>query len=353
VLYQLVARVRPFEAPTDLEVLLRVQKADFKPAREAAPDLPREVSDIIDRAMQLEPDMRYQGAEEMLTDIENVLRTVFRPVGQTELKKWLAALGARDGLPPMSKASNTPTPGRPPGTGEMEGKDVVLSDMGDVDGEEATSLASFDGPGGEMRPRLTRQRAAELPLPVPEDDEAALSGRHSPLEFPLPLPETEERPGRRRARRSGGFSALLVGLVVLGGAAFAGRYFGLLREKESTTGDPPAASAPPAEGDKAAVANAPNAPDKTAPGAVRAGAVAAARKPDEPEPTHESVHHVHATPDKADKGDKAEKSEHARRIDELKGMMAPDPSLDPAPAPSEPAPTPPPAPTAPPSTETP
>src|SRR5579872_5582285 len=80
VLYQLMTGVRPFEAPTDLEVLLRVQKADFRPPHVVAPDLPPHVSAIISRAMQLDPDMRYQSAEEMLTDIEKVLRTVFRPV---------------------------------------------------------------------------------------------------------------------------------------------------------------------------------------------------------------------------------------------------------------------------------
>src|SRR4029079_3771889 len=109
---QLMVRVRPFDAPTDLETLLRVQRADFRPAQVAAPDLPAQVSAIISRAMQLDPDMRYQSADEMLTDIEAVLRTVFRPVGQTELKRWLSALGARDGQMPMAKGSNIPASGR-------------------------------------------------------------------------------------------------------------------------------------------------------------------------------------------------------------------------------------------------
>jgi serine/threonine protein kinase len=132
ILYQLMVRVRPFDAPTDLETLLRVQRADFRPAQVAAPDLPAQVSAIISRAMQLDPDMRYQSADEMLTDIEAVLRTVFRPVGQTELKRWLAALGARDGQIPMAKGSATPPPGRAPGTGgrspltvDLVGEDVV------------------------------------------------------------------------------------------------------------------------------------------------------------------------------------------------------------------------------------
>jgi tRNA A-37 threonylcarbamoyl transferase component Bud32 len=345
VLYQLMVGVRPFEAPTDLEILLRVQKADFKPAHTVARDLPPQVSAIIARSMQLDPDLRYQSADEMLIDIEQVMRTVFRPVGQTELKRWLAALGARDGQMPMAKGASAQTPphGRATGsTGEMEGKDVVLEE---VDVEEATSLASIDGPGGEMRQRKTRPRGAEMALPVPHDDESGLSGRMSPLEFPLPLSSgTDERPGRRRARSGGGMTFLFVGLLIVGGAAFGGRYYRLLRDK-ALGPEPAAASATPAgdTSDKAAAkpaADEPAAVKTAAEPDAGAGNHLAARKAEEHEPAREpSARHARGS---------AEKPEHLRRIDEIKNMMAPDPSLDPAPAPLPSAPpsptTPPPAP---------
>jgi serine/threonine-protein kinase len=343
VLYQLMAGVRPFEAPTDLETLLRVQRAEFRPPHVAAPDLPPQVSAIIARAMQADPDLRYQSAEEMLTDIEQVLRTVFRPVGQTELKRWLAALGARDGQVPMAKAAGqTPPHGRLTGTGEMEGKDVVLEE---VDAEEATSLASIDE-GGEMRPRMTRGRTVEeLPLPVPQDDESALSGRMNALEFPLPLSDREERPGRRRSGRGGGLKFLFFGALIVAGAAYGGRYFGLLREKGASLlssvtnqkSDPAApadkVAAPAAAAEQAAAVPAHDA------GAAQAGRPAeppsrvAAHKAEEPEPAREPAHHSRGP---------SPKPERLRRIDELKSMMAPDPSLDPAPAPA-PAPSEPPS----------
>ena len=351
VLYQLMVGVRPFEAPTDLEILLRVQKADFRPAHAVAPDLPPQVSAIIARSMQLDPDLRYQSADEMLTDIEQVMRTVFRPVGQTELKRWLSALGARDGQVPMAKGTSAQTPphGRTTGsTGEMEGKDVVLEE---VDGEEATSLASIDD-DGEMRQRMTRPRGAELTLPVPQDDEAGQSGRMSPLEFPLPLSDGDERPGRRRARRGNGMSFLFVGLLLVGGAAVGGRYYRLLLDNEhagptATSPTPPGDPATKAAaGDEAASAANPatQAATKTetktasAHDAGVAAAHLAARKAEEAEPVHEPAHHARSL---------SEKPEHLRRIDELKNMMAPDPSLDPAPAPA-PSPPAPSAPTAPP-----
>jgi serine/threonine-protein kinase len=353
VLYQLMTGVRPFDGPTDLETLLRVQRADFKPPHVVAPDLPAHVSAIISRSMQADPDMRYQSAEEMLTDIENVLRTVFRPVGQTELKRWLAALGARDGQVPMAKgAGQTPPHGRITGTGEMEGKDVVLEEVEEVDGEEATGLADIDE-GGGMRSRMTRSRTVEeLPLPVPQDDESALSGSMAPLE--LPLPDVEERPGRRRARRGGGFVLFVLLVLAVGGlaaAGYGGRYLGLLREKGASL---LSSATTPAKTDQAAApadktekpAAAPENPAVAAPVAHDAGAApesppsrVAAHKPEEPQPAHEPAHE----PARHPRGT-SPKPERLRHMEELKGMMAPDPSLEPAPAPSEPPSIPPPPP---------
>src|SRR5580693_4477321 len=117
--------------------------------------------------MRRDPAERYQSADEMLADIERVLRTAFRPVGQSELKRWLADLTARDGVLPISQASARSTSART-GTGELEEEDVVLLDS--EDGEEATSVAVVKG-GGVVRSRTVRPRPGPL-LPVPEDAES-------------------------------------------------------------------------------------------------------------------------------------------------------------------------------------
>src|SRR5579863_950162 len=229
VLYLMVTRSRPFEGPSDLETLLRVQKGDFRPPEETAPDLPPEVAAVVARAMRKEPEDRYQSADEMLGDVERVLRTAFRPVGQTELKRWLSELAARDGVTPISQSTATPARATSTrtktGTGELEEEDVVLLDTDEevIDGEEATSLAVVKG-GGISRPRATRSRPTRPDLPVPEDAESMsnLSGRS---ELALPIPEEEGgRPGRRRARRGGGFSILFIGALLVAGAWFGGKY---------------------------------------------------------------------------------------------------------------------------------
>src|SRR5579862_999022 len=98
----MLTRARPFEGPSDLETLLRVQKGDFPAPESVAPDLPPEVAAVVGRAMRREPDERYQSADEMLSDVERVMRTAFRPVGQTELKRWLSEFFVRKHVPPIS-----------------------------------------------------------------------------------------------------------------------------------------------------------------------------------------------------------------------------------------------------------
>ena len=141
------------------------KRATSAPPEETAPDLPPEVAAVVARAMRKEPAERYQSADEMLGDVERVLRTAFQPVGQTELKRWLTELAARDGVAPISQSSapaaRTTSIRSKTGTGELEEEDVVLLDTDEeiIDGEEATSLAVVKG-GGDL-PAARHAHAAD------------------------------------------------------------------------------------------------------------------------------------------------------------------------------------------------
>ena len=102
-LYRMVTEKLPFEAADDMESLLRVQKAEFTPPEQVKPTVSPGVSGIIMRAMRLAPSERYQTADEMLTDVERVLRNEFHSAGQTELKLWLEQLARRDEAPTIAK----------------------------------------------------------------------------------------------------------------------------------------------------------------------------------------------------------------------------------------------------------
>ncbi|MEO5768025.1 MAG: protein kinase [Polyangia bacterium] len=102
-LYVMVCHRYPFDAPTDLEVLLLVQNGEFEPPENVVPALNPEIYRVIKRALAKDPDARYQRAEEMLIDVEQVMRTGFRAVGQTELKRWLQDLSTQDNVLPLTR----------------------------------------------------------------------------------------------------------------------------------------------------------------------------------------------------------------------------------------------------------
>ncbi len=364
VLYLLVTRNRPFEGGSELETLLRVQKAEFRAPGEVAPDLQPQVASLVSRAMQADPDRRYQTADEMLADVERVLRTVFHPVGQTELKKWLADLSARDGVPPISRAAPRPDSAQNTGN-DLDEQDVVLldTDADLVDGQEPTSLAVVNGGAAGagsigVHPRPTRSRVTMPDLPVPEDAEM-LAERAGPGELALPVPE-DERPGRRR-RRSSGMSILFIGALLVAGAWFGGKYARVLFHLGGAAPAAPVAAANAAAGARA-LAPADRPPAAQPVKKNEAAAVTRDGGPTRPRAAAaESPGARHASDAPA-----ARESERRRRasagdrpmdfvgrdIANLKDQMAPDPSLLPPPAPppkaEEPA-APPPPPTPPPA----
>ena len=114
ILYLLATGRRPFEGGSDLDVLLKVQRAEFVPLRRARPDLAPGVAAIVNKAMQSNPADRYQSGEAMMLDIEEVLRRDFGSPGQSELKRWLAELGGAGRRPAHVEAAG-PAGRRAPG----------------------------------------------------------------------------------------------------------------------------------------------------------------------------------------------------------------------------------------------
>ena len=159
-LYLVMTGVRPFEAPTDLETLLRVQQAEFRSPAEVRPDLAPDVVHIVLRAMQQNLQLRYQSADEMLVDLERALRADFGGVGQTELKQYLAELERRDGIPTIARAQPVvESQDQSSGPALLEGNAVVLADASDLGAEDKTALSELAGGNGGEPLRLTRRAA--------------------------------------------------------------------------------------------------------------------------------------------------------------------------------------------------
>jgi len=158
-LYVMLCRRYPFDAATDLEVLLLVKQGACVPPETARPGLHSEVYRVLERAMAPDPADRYQRAEDMLHDVEHVMRLAFRAVGQTELKRWLSELSARDGVLPLTRA---PLP-QPGGTGSSR------SAAGGATPVESSARA--DSSAAE------RAETIAAPLPVPANPSGRAQGR--------------------------------------------------------------------------------------------------------------------------------------------------------------------------------
>jgi serine/threonine protein kinase len=215
-LYAMITRRHPFDAPTDYETLMLVKNGDFLPPETARPGLNPELYRVIRKAMGKTPAERYQKAEAMLIDVEQVMRLAFRPVGQTELQRWLADLGSKDGVPPLTREA----PPEPPASRSTVGP------LRAGDGQESGLVLTLDD-AEEVRP-------ADRPPPHP----AATEVMPGPPQFVM-----LDRPWHRRpsVRIAGAIAALLLAAVV-SARAFRGRH--RVVDTAGTTTSAPAPIAP-------------------------------------------------------------------------------------------------------------
>ncbi len=130
-LYQLATGELPFNAGSAPDNMRRIIAGQFTPLDVKRPDLPVDFIRLVNKCLEHDVGKRFQSADELLRAIEKVQRTVFEPAGQTELKTWLAALSAKDGAQPLSRANTTPTappelPQDTTGPIELQDEDIVV-----------------------------------------------------------------------------------------------------------------------------------------------------------------------------------------------------------------------------------
>lgn len=73
ILYEMVTGRRPFTGQTVLEVLGEIANTDPPPLARYARDVPDSLQHIVDKLLRKDPKRRYQGAHEVLTDLEDVV----------------------------------------------------------------------------------------------------------------------------------------------------------------------------------------------------------------------------------------------------------------------------------------
>ena len=74
VMYEMVTGQLPFDADTPVSVALKHMQEKPKEPIEVNPNVPKAVNKIIMKALQKDPNLRYQSATEMLTDLNRALK---------------------------------------------------------------------------------------------------------------------------------------------------------------------------------------------------------------------------------------------------------------------------------------
>ena len=162
VLYLLTTGRKPFDGPTDADVIMQVRRARPEKPSMVVRDMNPDVERLINRALRPDPDKRWQTAEQMADRIDAILVKLGQPSGPAPLKRWLEALSARDGAKPP-----VPVP-----EGGVSDPSIAI-DLGsqDLELEEIapTDVEPDSGAGEETRPARTRAEATAYNAPTRED----------------------------------------------------------------------------------------------------------------------------------------------------------------------------------------
>ena len=99
-LYELATGQRPFTGDTSLSVLSAILKDAPRPVAELRPDSPRDFARIVKRALNKDPEERYQSAKDLRNDLQGVLDDLTS--GELARPTLAVAAPARRGLTPMT-----------------------------------------------------------------------------------------------------------------------------------------------------------------------------------------------------------------------------------------------------------
>ncbi|MGB5703179.1 MAG: serine/threonine-protein kinase [Polyangiales bacterium] len=92
VLWELLTLRRLFLRDTDVNTMYAVLSSEIKPPSEYRPEIPPELDEIVIKALQRNPDERWQTAREMGKALRRVLAQQEELVGPAELADWLGEL---------------------------------------------------------------------------------------------------------------------------------------------------------------------------------------------------------------------------------------------------------------------
>ncbi|MBX2810932.1 MAG: serine/threonine protein kinase [Myxococcales bacterium] len=94
VLYELLLQRHPFEATTEVGIIRKVQHEAPTPPRNIAPKFPKDLSDILLKSLEKNPDLRFRNAEDMETALVQWINTQTPRPTFSDLARFLRSLFA-------------------------------------------------------------------------------------------------------------------------------------------------------------------------------------------------------------------------------------------------------------------
>ena len=104
VLHELLTGDRLFRGDTDIQVLEKVRNADLSPPSRRNPEVPRNLDNVVLRALAKDPDDRYANASDLLRDLDSVLYSYTPAPGSADVAIYLHRLQAEEGAVAEAKA---------------------------------------------------------------------------------------------------------------------------------------------------------------------------------------------------------------------------------------------------------
>jgi eukaryotic-like serine/threonine-protein kinase len=153
VLYELTTATRAFRESSDLVTLERITNGEIKPPSAFMPDYPPELERIVLKALQVDPDLRFQDAGSLGYELEALAARMRLPLGHGAVSQVMTHLFGeqRRGRRRIARGSN-----------DVETDRSVQA----LDEDEKTPVVDLE-PIEEMRTRAqTRERALKPTIPI-------------------------------------------------------------------------------------------------------------------------------------------------------------------------------------------
>jgi serine/threonine protein kinase len=210
VLWEMVTAQRLFKADNDLATIQQIINSKAAPPSQLRPECTPELDRIILRALANELEERYQSAEQLQLDLEELarerklqqapaaLRTYMHELFADEIRAWSAAQASGQTLTEhlIDKATEMTTPVSESELYALD--DFEADDLDEIDPSETVSpTMSTAAPTEQIAnpPGLSIDQMPTLIHPAPELDPAMAAGPHTPF----PIAPLEWRPSQAEA----------------------------------------------------------------------------------------------------------------------------------------------------------